>query len=109
MAWAKLQAQNSGSALDPAPAIEIDLHFAVRATQEAPANDNQIVVPHPTVRGLHIVAWFPHADRGPHAGASKVDWPPQAAYRFKAVQLVANMVATAESEKFGDAIPRIIP
>lgn len=108
MAWAALQAPHSGSALDPAPIIEMELHFAVRSAQDAPANDAQIVVPHPSVPGLNIVAWFPYQDREPHSKIVTADWPPPAAYRRKAVQLIANMVATAESEKFGDAIPTII-
>jgi hypothetical protein len=80
-----------------------------RGLRPAPANDDQIVVPHPTASGLHIVAWFPDNDNEPHAKLVKADWPPQTAYRLRAVQLIANMVVSAESERFGDAIPKVIP
>lgn len=110
MAWATLLSPPPDSALDgPAPTIEMQLDYAVRATQNAPVNDQQIVVPHPLVVGLYIVVWFVDADKVRNSDDIKVDWPPQAAYRSRAVQLLANMVACAESEHFGSVIPRIIP
>lgn len=109
MAQAALTMERQGSVFDLKPMILIELHFAVRATQSAPANDQQIVVPHPAASGLFVVAWFPLEDRIQNSTEDQITWPSQHAYRFKVVQLVANMVAAAELEQFDGAIPRIIP
>lgn len=109
-AWITLLAPEPESALDgEAPTIKMTLQYAVRASQDAPANEQQIVVPHPLVRGLHVVANFYEADQMNNPNNLKTDWPPEAAYRFRAVQMLANLVACAELDRFGAAIPKIIP
>ncbi|SOE97620.1 hypothetical protein SAMN05414139_10765 [Burkholderia sp. D7] len=104
-AWVCLEGDLPDSNLDTTPRLKMHMHFAVRATQSVPATDDQIVVPHPIVAGLHIVAWFPSADE---KTADTQIWPERNAYRFKAVQLVANLIATAELDVFGSHIPTII-
>lgn len=94
------------SSLDATPTLSMRIQFAVRATQSAPHNEDQVVVPHPLATGLHVVAWFPFDDE---LSPGSQNWPPQSEYRYKATQLVANLVAMAELDAFGSAIPTIIP
>lgn len=106
MAWVRLEGDAPDSALDTTPTLEMRMHFAVRASQSAPANDDQVVVPHPIEAGLYVVAWFPDTDE--KKGSDSQVWPEKNAYRFKAVQLLANLVATAELDAFSSNIPVII-
>jgi hypothetical protein len=110
-AWVRLIGDAPDSGLEPIPTLEMTMHFAVRASQSEPANDSQIVVTHPAVPGRYVVAGFSSSEDTVigASGQNRTAWPDRNAYSYKAVQLVANLVATAELDTFDGAIPRVIP